>query len=278
MAASTLHYNDRAGGTVLARYRVTADDATVLDPNSQQVLLTLPQPFPNHNGGHIDFGDDGYLYLALGDGGSANDPLLTGQNPNDLLGSILRLDVSTDDASYDIPADNPFVDGGGAAEVWSYGLRNPWRFSFDRATGDMYIGDVGQNQIEEVDFEPADSPGGVNYGWNGYEGLNVFANNQISQDVVFPIAQYSHGVDGCSITGGYVYRGEAIPQLQGYYLYSDYCSGNIWAAWRDATGTWSSQIVMQPGLSVVSFGEDAAGELYILDYSGRIFRLDPTNA
>lgn len=264
-----INYTDKQGATVVARY--FSDES-----QTPEILMTVPQPFPNHNGGHIAFGTDGYLYISLGDGGAANDPLGAGQNTDTLLGKILRIDVNTE-SGYAIPSDNPFVNGGGLPEIWAYGLRNAWRFSFDRATGDLYIADVGQNLWEEVNFQPADSNGGENYGWNQFEGTRVFRNstNPISNHVP-PIAEYEHSTpNGCSITGGYVYRGETIPDLQGAYLYSDYCSGRVWATYRDTTNTWQTVVLIDLGFGVSSFGEDSTGELYVIDYGGRLLKFIP---
>ena len=269
-----VNYTDRAGHTALAKYRVS-EDPNVADANSPEIIFTQLQPFPNHNGGHMVFGDDGYLYVGLGHGGAAGDPLGAGQNPELLLGKILRLDVDVE-SGYSIPADNPFADGtNGAPEVWSYGWRNPWRFSFDRATGDMYIGDVGQNQWEEIDFEPADNTGGLNYGWSDMEGTHLFNADSEPQGVVMPIAEYNHSDGSCSTTGGYVYRGEAIPDLQATYLFSDYCSGVLRYAYRDESGAWQSDILMQTGMQVSSFGEDEAGEMYLIDYNGTVYKFMP---
>ena len=266
-----VNYTDRQGTTHIVRYSVTADDPNVADPASAVDLFQQQQPFPNHNGGHMAFGPDGYLYVSLGDGGSANDPLAAGQNPNNLLGTILRLDVDGE-VGYAIPEDNPFVrTDEGADEVWAYGLRNVWRFSFDRATGDLYIGDVGQNQWEEINFQPADSLGGENYGWNIYEGTHQFSGGPI-EGVTMPIAEYNHSL-GCSVTGGYIYRGEAVPALEGVYLYSDYCSGRIWMAYRDANLDWQDSLLLESGLQVSSFGEDEQGELFVVAYSGDLYKV-----
>jgi glucose/arabinose dehydrogenase len=221
------------------------------------------------------FGPDGYLYISVGDGGSADDPLNTGQDPSDWLGSILRIEVDpeVDTRLYDVPEDNPFFQNSQfAPEVWAFGLRNVWRFSFDRATGDMYLGDVGQNQWEEVNFVPAGSPGGVNFGWRSYEGEMRYLSPEPLSEVTFPFAVYSHSGGSCSVTGGYVYRGEAIPDLQGVYLFSDYCSGRLWASYRTPDGTW--QTVDLPGTNrrISSFGEDDSGELYLVDYNGVVLR------
>lgn len=270
-----VNYTDRAGHTVVAKYQVS-DDPNFADFNSAEIIFTQLQPFPDHNGGDMKFGLDGYLYIALGDGGAAGDPLSAGQNPDLLLGSIMRLDVDVE-AGYAIPVDNPFADGvDGAPEVWSYGWRNPWRFSFDRETGDMYIGDVGQNQWEEINFEPVDSVGGLNYGWNALEATHPFSGGSIPDDVVMPIAEYNHSDGSCSVTGGYVYRGDAIPDLQATYLYSDYCSGIVRYAYRDAAGTWQSGILLRTNMPISSFGEDEAGELYIVDYRGTVYKFVST--
>jgi glucose/arabinose dehydrogenase len=266
-------YTDSDGNTAVARYQVSADNPNEADPESVAIILTVDQPYSNHNGGNVIFGPDGYLYIGLGDGGSAGDPDHNGQNPHTLLGTILRIDVNAD-TGYAIPVDNPFADGqDGAPEVWAWGLRNPWRFTFDRATGDLYIGDVGQNQWEEIDFQPADSPGGVNYGWNIYEGNHAYTPADPPADMVLPVAEYSHQ-SGISVTGGYVYRGQVLPDLQGVYLYADYGMGTIWSLYRDESGTWNSDVFLQPGLVISSFGEDEQGELYVVDYSGRLFRLE----
>jgi glucose/arabinose dehydrogenase len=268
-----INYTDRRGDTIVARYTVSEDDPNRANMDSAEILMNIPQPFPNHNGGHMAFGPDGYLYIATGDGGSANDPQENAQDTSNLLGKILRIDINTEQG-YVIPEDNPFVDGAdGQPEIWSYGLRNPWRFSFDRATGDMFMGDVGQNQWEEVNFEPADSPGGLNYGWDAYEGTHRFEQEQID-DPVMPFAEYNHSF-GCSVTGGYIYRGEAMPDLHGVYFYSDFCSGNVWAAYRDMNGDWQSDIIMETGQQISSFGEDENGELYLVGYRGSIMKLVP---
>ena len=268
-----INYTDRAGSTVVSRYQVSPDNPNLAAASGAQIIFRLDQPYSNHNGGHIDFGPDGYLYISLGDGGSANDPFGAGQNTLMLLGSILRIDV--DGAfPYAIPADNPFVgDARGLDEIWAYGLRNVWRFSFDRHTGDLYLADVGQNQWEEVSFQPAASRGGENYGWNVWEGNHLFAGGR-AENHVPPFAEYSHAL-GCSVTGGYVYRGGAIPTLEAVYLFGDYCSGRVWAAWRDSQLQWHASQFLNTSLEISSFGEDEQGELYIVDYGGRLVRIDP---
>lgn len=271
-----INYTDRDGATVVARYQVSAADPDRADPASAFVILRQAQPYANHNGGHMAFGPDGYLYISLGDGGSAGDPLGAGQNTNTLLGKILRIDVDSA-IPYAIPPDNPFVsNGAGLPEIWSYGLRNAWRFSFDRATGDMYLADVGQNQWEEVNFQPADSTGGANYGWNAYEATAIYNGGLREADVVMPVTYYDHG-QGCSITGGYVYRGQAIPDLQGVYFYGDWCSGRIWALYRPTELAWQALEFVDTDWQISSFGEDEAGELYVVDYGGTIYRLDVKN-
>lgn len=266
-----VHYSDSSGDTVLARYSVSPD-SNKADPNSEVIVLKQDQPFGNHNGGSIAFGPDGYLYLGLGDGGSGGDPLGSGQNTNTLLGKLLRLDVSV--LPYRIPSDNPFVAGGGLPEVWAYGLRNPWRFDFDRLTGDLYIGDVGQNAWEEIDFQAAGEKGGGNYGWNVMEGDHCFLSfNCNSSSFVAPVAEYDHRKEDCSVTGGYVYRGEQINGLNGVYLYGDYCTGRVWGLWREADGDWANTLLLDTSALISSFGEDESGEVYIVDHGGTIYRL-----
>ena len=239
-------YTDNNGDTVIARYHVSANDPNIADPNSALILLVIDQPYANHNGGQLAFGPDGYLYIGLGDGGSEGDPGNRGQDTTQLLGKILRIDVNNrvglppdcgSGSNYTIPADNPLADGrgGNCDEIWQTGLRNPWRFSFDRATGDMYIGDVGQNFWEEIDYTPAGNPGGQNFGWRCFEGNHPFNTQGCgpSRNYVFPILEYSHTVNGvCAVTGGYVYHGSALPRYVGAYFYGDYCGGQIWVAKR----------------------------------------------
>lgn len=252
--------------SVVSRFSVSGANANLADPASEVVVLTQNQPNWNHNGGNLAFGPDGYLYIALGDGGGAGDTPNNGQNPETLLGSILRIDVDGG-PPYAAPPDNPFVGGPGADEIWAWGLRNPWRFSFDRSTGDLFIGDVGQGNWEEIDFQPAASEGGENYGWRCYEGNHAYNTSGCGPptDYVFPILEYSHG-QGCSVTGGYRYRGADFPNLVGYYLYADYCSGTIWGATDD--GGWSTTPLLATGHSISTFGEDESGELYLADRGG----------
>lgn len=271
-----VNYTDYNGDTHVSRFSAMADDSYRADPETEAHYLTLDQPYPNHNGGSLAFGPDGYLYVGLGDGGSANDPLGAGQSLETLLGKLLRLDVDTADNEYTIPADNPFVGTSGAlSEIWAYGLRNPWRFSFDRLTGDLYIADVGQNQWEEVSFQPANSSGGENYGWRVMEGTHCFQSDTCDQSgLVLPIFEYDHS-QGCSITGGYVYRGAQFPEMTGNYFVADYCMGTIWRLFPNG-GEWLSNIVLDSDLIISSFGEGFSGELYALDYgSGGVHLITP---
>lgn len=271
-----VNYTDRQGTTQIARYRVS-DDPNRADPNSGEILLSIPQPFPNHNGGHMDFGPDGYLYISVGDGGAAGDPLQAGQDRTTLLGTLIRIDVdNTDGAPYGIPEDNPFVGHDRfLPEIWAWGLRNVWRFSFDRETGDVYIADVGQNVWEEVNFQPADSPGGENYGWNIFEASHPYSMGTPPADMVYPIAEYRHTDGNCSVTGGYVYRGELLPDLVGAYFFGDFCTGQIWATYRDLNGEWQTNTFINIRRQISSFGEDEQGELYVVDYRGAILQFVP---
>ena len=275
-ARAFVHYTDRNGDTVLAEYGATETDGPpVLDPASERVMLRVDQPFANHNGGQLAFGPDGYLYMALGDGGSGGDPQGNGQNPRTLLGSILRIDVeipndtpTPDSVGYGIPADNPFVDGSdGAPQVFVYGLRNPWRFSFDPVTGELWIADVGQNSWEEIDrLDPA-TDAGANLGWNVMEASHCFGGLLCpSEGLVLPVTEYGRD-QGCSISGGYVYRGEEIPTLRGWYLFSDYCSGLLFGVPSDAEGVIAPRVLLDTGHQVSTFGQDADGELYLADIS-----------
>ena len=257
-----VNYTDKDGNTVISRFQATSDP-NVADPNSEMVLLRVNQPFRNHNGGGMAFGPDGYLYLGLGDGGSAGDPQSNGQNLDTFLGKILRIDVDSGEP-YTIPADNPF-----GSEVWAYGLRNPWRFSFDSQTSDLYIGDVGQNQWEEIDFVAAGTPGGINFGWSILEGTHPYNGSQ-QEGLVPPVAEYSHD-QGCSITGGYVYRG-SMPEWNGIYLYGDYCMGTVWGLIH-SDGSWQNQVLFSVGGNITSFGQDNAGEVYLVLDNGLILRL-----
>jgi len=261
------------GATVVARYAVTADP-NIADNESETVLLTVAQPFSNHNGGQLAFGPDGYLYIGMGDGGSGGDPQNNAQSPGSLLGKLLRLDVESGSVPYDIPADNPFLgDPGFLEEIWALGLRNPWRFSFDRDTGDLYLADVGQNRVEEVDFLPSGSGGGSNFGWSVMEGDLCFSDPFCTPDrFVLPVATYDHS-QGCSVTGGYVYRGSSYPALQGLYFFGDFCSGRVWGLRRNGT-SWEHVLLSDTVFSISTFGEDEAGDLYLADYgSGTVYRI-----
>ena len=269
-----IDHTDVNGNSVVARYEVSADDPNIADPSSAVTILTQQQPFENHNGGNLAFGPDGYLYIAFGDGGSQGDPQGNAQNTNTWLGKILRIDVNAD--TYTVPDTNPFVgQADSKPEIWAYGLRNPWRFTFDRETGDLYIADVGGDITEEVNFQPAASAGGENYGWRVWEGNDQLTQEQTNGEAVAPVATYSHS-DGCSITGGYVYRGEQLPALQGVYFFGDYCNGRIWTLYQDDAGQWlTERSSWTPGEFVISsFGEDEAGELYLVDYKGAVYRLE----
>lgn len=267
-----INYTDLNGDTVIARFQVSPDDPNRADPASETRLLHIPQPYANHNGGGMEFGPDGYLYLGLGDGGAAGDPLNNGQSLNSLLGKLLRIDVDQGEL-YAVPADNPFANGGGLPEIWAYGLRNPWRFSFDRLTGDLYIGDVGQNQWEEIDYLPANAPGGANFGWNYFEGSHPYQGAlPPTQVVIAPVAEYSHA-EGCSVTGGVVYRGARLPDWQGVYLYGDYCTGRVWGLLRNAEGDWMHTVLFDNVGRITSFGEDEQGEIYLVDRMGLIYTL-----
>jgi hypothetical protein len=264
------------GDTRIAAYTMNGD---TVDPASRRELLAVDQPFPNHKGGDIEIGPDGFLYIGLGDGGAGGDPLGNGQNTNVLLGKILRIDPTqpAGGKQYGIPPGNPFADGqGGAPEVWAYGLRNPWRFTFDPRNDDLWIADVGQGQWEEIDLLPAASGGGggADLGWNEMEGSHSFEGGSNPDGGVLPIFEYDHG-QGCSITGGVVYRGTGVPGLAGAYLFTDYCNGTIRAV-RAQDGAVSEERVFDAeGTGLVAFGEDAAGEAYVMSLDGPIYRLDP---
>ncbi len=272
-------YTDVNGDTAVVRYQVTGSDPNVADPASASIILAQKQPYPNHNGGQLAFSPkNDYLYIGLGDGGSGGDPQGNGQNKGSLLGKILRIDVSKDDQPYTIPADNPVNrDPTFAPEVWDYGLRNPWRFSFDAATYDLWIGDVGQNAWEEVDFEPANSPGGNNYGWNLMEGTHPYGRTPVPAGVTLvpPIFEYSHQ-EGIAVTGGFVYRGAAIPALRGVYLFADYGFGTIWATQRQGDQWQTDVFLAGTGHQISTFGQDEHDELYFADLKGQVFRFEPS--
>ena len=267
---------DDNGDSVIEEYLVDSDG--VADVGTRRTVITVEQPFGNHNGGHITFGPDGYLYYGLGDGGSGGDPDRLALDPSTLLGKLLRIDPMTPsgDLGYTVPADNPLVGVDDARpEIWSSGLRNPWRFSFDAATGDLWIGDVGQGALEEIDLAVAASGAGrgVSFGWSAYEGTQRFNDDQPADGHVAPLLEYPHG-PGCSVTGGYVYRGTRLPGLVGAYVYGDYCSGQIWAL-RVVDGAVTEEVEIGNVESLVSFGEDITGELYALSLNGPVLRFDP---
>lgn len=272
-------YTNGAGSLVVARYRASADP-DVADPASEEILLTVPHPgSSNHNGGQIAFSPiDGYLYIGTGDGGGGGDPGNNGQNTTVLLGKILRLDVEQPTPTgtptpYAIPTANPVLPTPGARrEIWAWGLRNPWRFAFDRLTGDLYIGDVGQGLWEEVDFQAADSPGGENYGWRVMEGPACYNPNPCSSaGLTLPVFAYDHGL-GCSVSGGVVCRGTTYPRMHGTYFAGDYCSGRIWGLRREGAN-WHSSMLLDTAHQIVAFGEDEAGDAYVVAYGGTIYRL-----
>jgi glucose/arabinose dehydrogenase len=271
-----VNYTDLNGDTVVARYAVSINP-NVVDPATAAILLNVPQPFANHNGGQLQFGPDGYLYIGMGDGGSGGDPLNNAQNLGSLLGKMLRIDVDAGPL-YGIPPDNPFVGNPAALpEIWALGLRNPWRFSFDRLTGDLFIADVGQNSFEEVNFQAAGSTGGENYGWRLMEADSCFdpASNCNDGSLTLPILQYDHSV-GCSISGGYRYRGTGHPNLAGLFFYGDFCTGRIWGASQDVNGLWVTEELLDTELQITAFGEDEGGEIYLASFApnaGSIFRI-----
>ncbi len=294
-----VYYTNVSGSLVIARYSVSANP-NVADVNSEQIILTIPHPtYTNHNGGQLQFGPDGLLYIGTGDGGSGGDPNNHAQNPNSLLGKILRLDVEppvltpaadfisvatyffpfiaktfSTPFTYSTPITNPYTTTVGyRGEIWALGLRNPWRFSFDRLTGDLYIGDVGQGAWEEIDFQPAASVGGENYGWRILEGTHCY--NPSSGCVApsaysAPVAEYSHSF-GCSVTGGHVYRG-SVSAMQGIYFYGDFCSGRLWGLQKDGA-TWVTQQLAQQAINISTFGEDQAGKVYLGAYNGTIYQI-----
>jgi glucose/arabinose dehydrogenase len=285
-----VNYTNNAGHTTIARYRVDAGNPDVADPTSAKILLVIGQPFVNHNAGQLAFGPDGYLYLGMGDGGGGGDPLETAQDDTNLLGKMLRLDVDVDAPPwYAVPPSNPhYDDGSGLLElIWAKGFRNPWRYSFDRDNGDLYVADVGQDAIEEIDFQPAASTGGENYGWDVFEGTACFEPAPAPFCPVppsgfrFPVHQYSHPA-GCSVTGGYVYRGCALPSLRGTYFYSDFCTSFVrtFRVTAGAAGSHANRTseVESSGVTldnVTSFGQDARGELYVVDLDGDVLKIVP---
>ena len=271
-----VNYTNTAGNTVIARYSVNTTNPNVAQTTGT-ILMTITQPFSNHNGGTIKFGPDGYLYIGMGDGGSGGDPNGNGQNINSLLGKMLRIDVDGT-SPYTSPATNPYVGVAGADEIWAIGLRNPWKFSFDSLNGDLWIADVGQQNVEEINKEPSTSVG-LNYGWKCYEGSAPYATSGCApmNTMTFPYAEYSSasGSPYCSITGGYVYRGSTYPAMQGKYFFADYCSNKIGKVETDGALTFSPTM---PGASYTSFGVDINGEIYVASAdNGVIYKLVDTN-
>ncbi len=266
---------DKAGANIqIVRYHVKSSDPDHADASSRTVILTIPHPQYDHVAGMLAFGPDGDLYIGVGDGGSQGDnPGATGQDLTTLLGKLLRINVENTD-SYSIPVDNPFVHTANARpEIWAYGLRNPWRFSFDRKTGDLYIADVGQATYEEVDFQKADDPGGENYGWYLFEASHPYKSKTPPPNMTYPIAEYEHLAGACAIMGGAVYRGSTLPDLQGTYIFGDYCTGRTWTLARDSSGQWQMQPFIDTNLTISGFGQDEQGELYLVSFKGSIFRL-----
>ena len=277
-----IFYVDQQNETVLSRYKASADP-NVADPSSEVKIMVTPHPFQNHMGAQLAFGPDGDLYIGMGDGGSIYDPQGNGQKTDTLLGKLLRIDVRKADPgqAYAIPTDNPFAGKAGyKPEIWAYGLRNPWRFSFDSQTGDLYIGDVGEARYEEVDYQKAGSPGGQNYGWSLFEGYAPFkpaTNTADLGNISAPVYVYDHSL-GCAIISGYVYRGKALPDLIGTYLFADYCYGRIWRMTPPADPAqtrWNASLWMDLNTPISSFGQDEAGELYAVGYKGAIYKLVP---
>jgi glucose/arabinose dehydrogenase len=272
-----VHYDRSVGGqiqSVISEFHVSLNDPNQADPATERILLTVNQPFGNHKGGQIAFGPDGFLYIGLGDGGSENDPQHNGQNLQTLLGKMLRIDVDHQSGGlqYAIPASNPFAGGGGLPEIWAYGLRNPWRFSFERGGSRFFVGDVGQDSFEEIDLLES----GKNYGWSVMEGMHCFnpSTGCDTTGLTLPIAEYPHP-EGEAVMGGYVYKGTAISNLSGAYVFGDYISGTIWDLVESPPGTWTRTKLLATGRNISSFGQDTAGELYVVDYSGSVLKLAP---
>jgi glucose/arabinose dehydrogenase len=271
-----VNYTATNDDSVTARFRLAADGQSG-DPQSEEILLRIEDPAANHNGGMLAFGPDGYLYIGLGDGGAANDQFKNGQNRNTLWGKLLRIDVSAP-PGYAIPADNPFDPDETRPEIWALGLRNPWRFSFDRATGDLYLADVGQNRFEWLHYQPKSAAGGQNYGWPIVEGTACLRGATCdTAGLARPVVQYSHDDGGCAIVGGYVYRGARYPALVGTYVFADYCLGKIWTTQPDEAG-WVTAEQLDERLLISSFGEDEAGEIYVAGHNdGIIYHLTASN-
>ena len=272
-----VNYTNSGGNTVISRFHVPLQSLNTADPNSEEIILTIAQPFSNHNGGHLAFGPDGYLYIGTGDGGSGGDPLNNAQSTGTLLGKMLRIDVESGSSPYAIPPDNPYV--GNASyrqEIWAVGLRNPWRYSFDQVEGHLFIADVVQNDYEEINFQSSQSSGGENYGWNIMEGTHCYNATTCNRSgLVIPVAEYDHDL-GCSVTGGMVYRGAAYPELIGIYFFGDFCSGHIWGLKRSGD-RWTDIQRIDTAFMISSFGKDEQGTVYLADYkTGSIHRIIPS--
>ena len=269
-----LNYTDKGGNTVIARFKVSSNPDQA-DAASELHILDVQQPYPNHNGGQLAFGPDGYLYIGLGDGGSQADPHGNGQSVQTLLGKLLRIDVHQG-SPYAIPADNPFAGGGGRPEIWAYGLRNPWRFSFDPLTHGLYIADVGQDLWEEIDYVPPVYTGpALNFGWNCREGQHDYKGCTASAGSNFtdPVWEYDHSAGNCAIIGGAMYRGQTLPGMDGVYLFGDYCSGQIWGLTNTGGQNWNAKLLFQTQFLITAFGLDQAGEVYLADQHGDLYRL-----
>lgn len=269
-----VNYTNTAGNTVVSRFSVTGTGDSA-DAASENIVLTVDQPFPNHNGGQIAFGPDGMLYIGMGDGGGGGDPLGSGQDRTSLLGKLLRIDVESGAQPYAIPANNPFAGAGNLRpEIWASGLRNPWRFSFDRESGDLYIADVGQRQYEEINVQAANSSGGENYGWNILEGAHCYQQPSCdTSGLISPVLEYDHATGDQSITGGHVYRGGIFPRMRGVYLFADFVSGRLAGMKRSGTG-FESALLADTGFGISSFGEDESGEVYVADINGTVYRIE----
>lgn len=266
------NYTVSCSETHISRFSVDANNPNKANPDSELILLKYDQPYGNHNGGQLAFGPDGYLYISVGDGGSGGDPKLNGQNPKTLLGSILRIDVnkSSNGNNYGIPADNPFAaHASNKKEIYAYGLRNPWRISFDSKTGTLWCADVGQDAYEEIDI----IKNGGNYGWNEMEGLHTFKSGKDSDSFIAPVLEIPQSSGDKSITGGYVYRGSSLPSLIGKYIFADYVSGRIYALSHNSDGSYSNKTILDSDLNIASFGIDSRNELYICAFDGKIYQL-----
>jgi glucose/arabinose dehydrogenase len=277
-----VNFTNVAGNTIIREYRASSTNPNVVATSTARRILKIDQPYANHNGGMLAFGPDGYLYIGMGDGGGAGDPGNRAQNKGSLLGKLLRININgtTATRAYRIPSGNPYVGAAGANEIWQLGLRNPWRFSFDRATGNLWIGDVGQGRYEEVDRAVRTSSGagkGVNWGWRVLEGSHCYSPSTgcSTAGKTMPLLDYDHANGRCAVTGGYVYRGSAIPVLRGGYVFADYCSGEIWVVPAGAGAPASKVSLLDTNLLISSFGENARGELFVTDLNGRLYRIDP---